>query len=242
MSEPARRTALLGLLAELRGAGATFVAPAVFVASDAPRRHALKVAVDRPPAAALPFARAAAAIDVPTVFLLPHGRVRIGAEKRGEPKELDDLRALLDLGHALGLQVEPARLAAEDGDLLPALNGALAPHRAARLPVTVAALRHDERHPFDMGGLAAVGDLSRLRDETGLRTWLDPESHGEGRVVRAAFGVAETARSLRAESLDPPFPIHVSPPGVIDALSVNALVDSVARGVCVHELRLSSLV
>jgi hypothetical protein len=239
VSEPSRRTALLGLLAELRGAGATFMAAPAFVGSQEPRRHILKVAVDRPPAAALPFARAASAIGVPAVFLLPHGRVRLDGGDRGAPKDAGDLRALLEHGHEIGLHVDPARL---PDDKVAALGAALAPFAAAGLAVEVAALHHDERHPFDMAALDQLGELGRVRSETGLRWWVDAASHGDGRTVTAEFGVAEAGGSLRAESLDPPFPIHTTPPGVIDALSVNALVDSVARGVCVHELRLSSLV
>ena len=67
--EPSRRTALLGLLAELRGAGVAFASSEAFFEPAAEPAHVLKVVVDREPGLAEPFARAATAIGVPVVFL-----------------------------------------------------------------------------------------------------------------------------------------------------------------------------
>jgi hypothetical protein len=229
---PARRTALLGLLAELRGAGASFPPPEGFFAAGGEAPHALKVVVDREPALGEPFARAAAAIGVHAVFLLPHGRIREGDERR-PPQGADDLRRLAGFGHSLGLEVDPGRI---EGDLAAGLRGVL--DGFAGLNVTAAGLHHDERHPFDAGPLEAIESLAR---DSGLR-WLDVVCLDGGRRVQPAFGVAEAGGRLRAESLDPPFAIHTSPPGVVDAVTVAALVDTISRGSCVHELRLSSLV
>jgi hypothetical protein len=235
--EPSRRTALLGLLAELRGAGVAFASSEAFFGAGAP--HVLKVIVDREPGLAEPFARAAAAIGVPVVFLLPHGRVRPDGERRAV-QGADDLRRLGELGHELGLEVDLDRLG---GDLPAALRAAAAPFTDAGLELTAAGLHHDERRPFDAGPLETVEpSLAAIARESGLRRWLDAICLDGSATVRPAYGVADTGGSLRAESLDPPFPIHTSPPGVIDGVTVAALVDTVARGTCVHELRLSSLV
>jgi hypothetical protein len=235
--QPSRRTALLGLLAELRGAGVTFTSSEAFFQGGSP--HILKVVVDREPGLGEPFARAAAAIGVPALFLLPHGRVRPGVERRAV-HGAEDLRRLAELGHELGLEVDLDRL---DGELPAALRAAVAPFADAGVQLTAAGLHHDERHPFDAGPLAAVEPaLAAIAREAGLRRWLDATCLDGSARVQPAYGVAEAGGRLRAESLDPPFPIHTSPPGVIDALTVAALVDTVARGSCVHELRLSSLV
>jgi hypothetical protein len=201
--------------------------------------HVLKVVVDREPALAEPFARVAAAIGIPVLFLLPHGRVRADGERRAV-QGADDLRRLGELGHELGLEVDRNRL---DGALPAALRAAVAPFADAGLQITAAGLHHDERHPFDVGPLATIEPaLAVITRESGLRRWLDAICLDGNVKVRPAYGVAESGGRLRAESLDPPFPIHTSPPGVIDGVTVAALVDTVARGTCVHELRLSSLV
>jgi len=239
---PARRTALLGLLAELRGAGVAFPASPEFLA--AARRgepaHLLKVVVDRDPGSAESFGRAAAAIGVSALFLLPHGRTGSHGGERRPVQGAGDLRRLAGLGHELGLEVDPGRL---DGDVPAALRAVVAPFADAGLELTAAGLHHDERHPFDAGAIEAIEPLlAAVAREAGLRRWLDAICLDGGARVQPAFGVAEAAGRLRAESLDPPFPIHTSPPGVIDRLTVAALVDTVAQGSCVHELRLSSLV
>ena len=257
---------MLGLLAELRGAGAQFRPAAAFfseasarLARDprerggAPPPHLLKVVVNRPPRQALPFARAAAASGVPALFLLPHGRLsagervarrpgtaRIARGRVGERAGVEDpaaLRALVRLGHELGLHADLAQLG---DDVESALELATAPFAAAGLDLAAAGLRHDEQRPFDAAALDALGNGRRR--PRGIRYCLDAAcvAHGGERFV-PTFAVTQVRERIHAHNLDPGYPIHVAALDALDAVTIAALVDTVARGVCVHELRLSSL-
>jgi hypothetical protein len=176
----------------------------------------LKVVVNRPPREAQPFARAAAATGIPVLFLLPHGRPGAG-DRIADP---DALKALIALGHELGLH-------AGLGD---DLEQAAARFAAAGLRLAAAGLRHDEKRPFD----AAAPANGRLY-------WIDAIcAHGDERFV-PTFAVTQVRDRIHARNLDPGFPIHDAALDALDAVTVASLVDTVARAVCVHELRLSSL-
>jgi hypothetical protein len=189
----------------------------------------LKVVVNRPPRDALPFARAAAATGVPVLFLLPHGRP--GAGRRAGVDDPDALRALTALGHELGLHADPAQLG---DDLGAGLEHASAPFAAAGLRLAAAGLRHDEKRPFD----ATAPATGRRR----IPYWIDAVcvANGGERFV-PTFAVTQVRDRIHARHLDPDFPVHVASLDALDAVTVASLVDTVARAVCVHELRLSSL-
>ena len=227
MSEPARRTALLGLLAELRGAGAVFVARR---RSWSPTSRGATCSRSRRPrpAAALPFARAAARSASRPPSCCRTARTP-DADERGAPK---------DAGRPAGCWTMATSSACTStrrgcrGDLRRRRSGGARAVHGRRAPVTVAALHHDERHPFDTGGARRARRARRDRERETRAALVARRRlpHGDGRVIRPAFGVAEAGGSLRAESLEPSFPIHIAPPGVIDGVTVAALVDTVARG------------
>jgi hypothetical protein len=186
----------------------------------------LKVVVNRPPREAQPFARAAAATGIPVLFLLPHGRPGAG-DRIADP---DALKALIALGHELGLHADPAQLG---DDLAAGLELAAAPFAAAGLRLAAAGLRHDEKRPFDATAPENGWQrISYLIDTACV--------HNNERFV-PTFAVTQVRDRLHARNLDPGFTVHDAALDALDAVTVASLVDTVARAVCVHELRLSSL-
>ena len=246
------RTERLGLIAELRGGGADFVRSSVFLERTAEiardrsalrdgRRypHSLKIVVNRPPSEAVEFARAARAIAVPVIFAVPHGGSHAGAGRRSAA-DADVLRSLVAMGHELALQVDASVLRQAEGGLDVAVKAALAPHSGAKLPVVVATLRHERDAAFDMATLDA--ELLKALAGAGVERVIDARCFNREREVVPDFVVAERRGALVAASADPAFEIHETPSGDLDELSVRALLDTVARGSCVHTWRLSSVV
>lgn len=241
-----RGLALLGLLAGLRGAGVRYLPGTEFAramtGTPVRRRrararpwgtvHALAIVIDRPPTAARSLARTLAAIGAPATFLAPHGR-RVGPGAGAVvSQELTEFVARL--GHELGLLVDIEALATADDGLASALG------RLGR-GVQVAAIRPAAGDPLDESGYEALLAAGVLPGPVGAPPcWLGATSWLNGQRFSPRFAVADDGDTLRAVSLTPAYAVHTSPSGAIDALTATCLVDSVARGTCVHRLRLSS--
>ncbi len=227
------RTLILGLLGELAGAGARFCTPATFAAAahkhpeiDAAARagsgapHAVTVVVDAAPEAALPFARASAAIGVPVTFLLRMARSGASPRRHGGEASAE----LTALHQPCGVTV-PA--GTKPADLPAAMGGQRG--QGVRLEVL-----------YPDGDAVDPDEAAALHAAAGLPVCLGTTTIAQGHAVGVAFTVRAERGRLQARSTRG-FEILASPLGAVDEVDVACLADTVARGPCLVGLRLSVL-